>query len=468
MKIHPITIAALVATAGVTTAADPKDYADSSGMISKKAFVEFVIDDLEIPYGKLRPEDTIDAPTFESKMAVPEIAGAVAHIRNFPISVDDLREKYQITPGTPLEKYRALPAWRKAEGVTTPHLEQSAYYPRKDGKPSELKTIKGDPGDILEFQQNLKKGKVYDVSGAKPVRKSSLGPIMLRKEFGSLADYNIDSYDWEKWLGVTGTAANELKAIQGARISYSNDFSSSGNGWSTEGALILPYHQLWYGDSVLQDVEESDRYQWKAVHAYLALSWQLEEKETAGQSDIESLKLSAPIGWSRSKSDHFIFLLAEPYYHTDFHFDGSIYGATASFEYANPNLYGFYKPITSMEGLYYRFRAQGLLDGSEVTSTSDYTTRTTDDDWFRIGGKVSFELGLFQASRENTPVTLGVSYQCFDGLGGGNPKFSDLLKVNLTYWLNDYAAISAEYQQGETPIADKDIDLITFGLQLRY
>jgi hypothetical protein len=50
----------------------------------------------------------------------------------------------------------------------------------------------------------------------------------------------------------------------------------------------------------------------------------------------------------------------------------------------------------------------------------------------------------------------------------GDGIYSDLFKASTTYWINRYAGLTLEYQKGDTPVADKAIDLLTFGLQLRY
>ena len=109
-----------------------------------------------------------------------------------------------------------------------------------------------------------------------------------------------------------------------AIIGYSNNYLVGGNGaWSTEGALIWPFHGIYEPngtDSLL-------------VHAGFATSWKNESPQKIGQASVDELRFSLPMAavmqqdWLPDRGQ--IIAQLEPYLQTDSHFDSQFVGMTA-------------------------------------------------------------------------------------------------------------------------------------------
>jgi hypothetical protein len=144
-------------------------------------------------------------------------------------------------------------------------------------------------------------------------------------------------------------------------------------------------------------------------------------------------------------------------------------GATASIEYRNKWL-GHYYPLAKFgsRNLDARIRVIGLVDYSDVQTGSRYISRPEGSYWFRLGGEVDFDIGLFAyGDKTKQPITATVSYR-FEDAVSGEGGYADLLKADLSFWLNPYTALSVDYQRGTTPVADKDINQLTVGIQIKY
>jgi hypothetical protein len=157
---------------------------------------------------------------------------------------------------------------------------------------------------------------------------------------------------------------------------------------------------------------------------------------------------------------------------TDSHFDSQFVGMTAALEYRGDSLIGQignFRPLTTIgkRNMDWRVRGIGLMDYSDTRQTSPFTRRTLGDDWMRYGLETAFELGLFDSSGKKQPILLSFSHRFMDTISGQG-GYSDYLKASLSVWLSDFAGITAEYQKGETPVADQPIDLFTIGFELRY
>lgn len=451
------------------------DYA-TNGLISTEALVELVIDYYDIPYVELRPKvakpsyprDKMLAPTAASKADHPKVFVVQQRLFNRsrgtggPYKVDEVKKALD-QPDSALAQYDAQPGIMKLTGITQPYARQTTYYAGKDGTGEYPRTVSGSPGDIMRQTEQLKSDPEINVNDAPRLSsKASLGPFQLRRSVASTLDYNVEAFKWKPWLGTNSSMIKpeDLASIQGAKIGYSdNRLLDGGGAWSSEGALIYPFHYV----SLSQ--EREDRF----FHAGLATSWKLEEQEKAGTSDIDELKFSAPAGLGLHFNETLFFIQAEPYFHTDTDFDSGIVGATASFEFKMLHGLGSYFPVGKFGSntLYARFRAVGLVDYSDVQDTSPYIKRSLNDDWFRVGAVASFDMGLYPPNAKQPPITIGASYRFMQEVGDDNGGYSDLFKANATMWLSPNAGLTLEYQKGETPVADKDIDIITLGLELK-
>lgn len=358
---------------------------------------------------KLTPDgDTVIPLTVKRDLAQPyrgELAIAVGDKDEYTIA--EIRSIYPAKP-TKEEVQAKLPAWKKI-----PYITKAGEQKWEDGE--------------AKYQ-------------------AKEGPIHLRREAGDL---------------------KELKDAKGAKIGFSDNRLQEGNGaWNTEGALIFPLRWKREGADASS----------LSVHLTPAVSWNFVEQEAPGKSDVDELKLSAPIIMGHTPGGRLdpqeYIAIVEPYYQTDWDFDGEILGGSLKLEYVGkvgPVHFGsFHSLFDASEAksiddiLAYRLRIKPMLDYSEVVKKGGFD-RAEDDDWLRLGGEVSFELRFFGS---DNPLDLGITYRFAEEVHGDG-GFSDLFKANATLWLSPNAGLTLEYQKGETPVADKDIDLITLGLELK-
>lgn len=455
-----------------------KEYA-TNGVLSEDALIEFLIDYHDIPYTALRPSGTKAPPTPASKRAYGPLSDSLYGFRTAlngkspPYTPSEVERLLPPTPSAATQ-YEKLPRWRKIPVITEPLQKNTDYISYTEKPGGRLQTYEGTTGDIIEQKTALKADKTVSPSSFYQVRRSSIGPLRLRRTVDSIMDYRLDKFNWDSWLKTETTIMPpDLLAAPGAKIGYSDNRLERGNGaWSAEGALVLPLHSI---DNPLapsdgSGIEKPGTTTWIG-HAGLAVSWKIEEQEKPNTQDIDELKLSIPLGAGYSGTLGEFFIGTEPYYQTDTDFDGGIVGATASFEYSAGEYLGTFGKLTTLgaRDLSMRIRAIGLVDYSDVRDTSPYIKRTLDDDWFRLGAQFSIEFGLFPTDTlsKQPPITIGASYRFMQEVGDDNGGYSDFFKANATLWLSPNAGLTLEYQKGETPVADKDIDLITLGLELK-
>lgn len=303
-------------------------------------------------------------------------------------------------------------------------------------------------------------------------RSATFGPLKLRKELAEIDKGLTDS--------------------KGAKISYADNHQSGENGaWNSQGVLYYPL-------TAEIPFPKSGSVFFKAG---LAGAWNIAEREAPKQKitdpiDAEELTLSAPLsfyinppGSSGSPFDSNGELVepegdgpgfsrwivqTNPYLNTDFSFDHEIYGATATVSYVG-NVFGSKVVMGTYQNLCktgwaqdvnlrYQLTLSPMLDYSDVKQTGEHTTRAIDDDWFRLGAKAGIDVAFGPTSK---PFTFGTSYQFFDTVDGDG-GYSYLWKSNVTWWVAENVGLSFEHQTGTTPIADKDVDQTTFGLEFRY
>jgi hypothetical protein len=105
------------------------------------------------------------------------------------------------------------------------------------------------------------------------------------------------------------------------------------------------------------------------------------------------------------------------------------------------------------------------MDYSVTERGGIHTTRKEGDDWFRAGGLGSFDLRLGLKTFQS--LDAGVSYELLQAVSGSGGH-SYLFKTHCTLWLVENAGATVEYSKGDTPVSDKAIDLLTFGLEFKY
>lgn len=274
------------------------------------------------------------------------------------------------------------------------------------------------------------------------------GPFLLRKT----AD------DW----------SGDLTDAAGAKVTYADDRLSKKSKWSSEGAVIYPI--------ALGGKEDGNPGRPKSGNATLqvlpALGWKIADVQETATGDVEELQLQAPLVWSTPQFNvgwlsNSVFSFS-PYTLTDFHFKGAVLGATASFApfiFDRKSGFAINKGYTGLcyGPVLYRIGFEPGLDYNHLSSTSRFITRDDHKDHFRIGGKTELALRW----QDFPSLEFVISYQGFASISGG-PSHSDLFSYSAKIWLNEYAGLSLEHQKGSTPVADKDVNLTTFGFEFRF
>lgn len=282
-----------------------------------------------------------------------------------------------------------------------------------------------------------------------------MGPFLLRKS----AD------DWLK----------ERKDTEGAKVAYADNRIDKQTTWSTEGALLYPM-RLWQRNVAPNSTEFFGS---QSIQFIPSASWKVVNIAETNKGDIEELMFQLPVVWSVThrgagwwRNSH---VGLTPYYHTDFHFDGEVFGGKLTWtpvfrqevenDYRGPllSVNTGYRDLWRSAPLRYYIGLVPALDFNHFSRTNLFITREKHDDYFRAGGKA--ELGLKTAGYPS--LELLASYEAFAGLHGA-PDFSDLISLKSKFWFSDYAGVFLQYDKGDTPVAQKKIDLVTFGLELRF
>jgi hypothetical protein len=309
--------------------------------------------------------------------------------------------------------------WQELDGVAQPKKEETAAWKKLSGF-TEKK----------EFHDDKTHGRY--------------GPIRLRK--------NADEF-----------AKDDLKDAKGATIGYSNNRLAEGSGaWNSEGILNYPFAIAHEGGA---GTGQSITFE-----AGPALQWKLAEAQGNSKQDVQELGFNVPtILYITPGSDlpALWVVQSKPYFQTDFSGGYRIYGVDASVEYVG-SVFGSGLSVGYFENIpgstmQYQVRLIPKVDFSETDRAGKYTTRKVGDDWVRLGGTVSFDLRL----GGKTPFELGVAYQALETVSGSG-SFSDLFKAHVTWWVTENTGITFEYAKGDTPVADKPIDLLTLGLEVKY
>lgn len=274
---------------------------------------------------------------------------------------------------------------------------------------------------------------------------SVLGPIALRK--------SVDD------------AEKNLTDAAGAKLSHSRNRITNKTTWLTEGALIFP---ITGEDNTRSGDQLSER--WKLLPS---ISWKVVQVAGTPAGDAEELQFKMPMVSSVNHGNAGALRNSElsfaPYFLTDFGFRGKVAGASLSYtpyvKPANGGLqintgYRFTSPTSLWQ---YRIGWTPTLDYNHLYDTSRFITRAGTTDYFR--GGVRAEIGLL--SNTQPAVELRGTYKGFWRIQGG-PNRSDLLSVSGKLWLNDNAGFTLEHQKGSTPVAEKEIDVTTLGLELRF
>jgi hypothetical protein len=280
------------------------------------------------------------------------------------------------------------------------------------------------------------------------------GPIKLRRDLEEARFSGQEKKDPEK----------ERAGAKGATVGFSNNRLIDGSGaWSSEGAIVY---------NIKSDSSDTS---WFVTPATL---WKLEETEETTKDDIQEWEFRVPAAfeWDISRMGKFSILdvSLEPYLNTDFSWSHKIVGVNLNMGYLGviplPEPFDAINKWsevanTGVGSWQFRLTARPVLDYSDVLDSGPHTSRTEDDDWFRIGANTGLEIGLFGTNK--AILTLGAMYRFLETLDGDGGN-SDYLRAYVSYGISQYTSLTFEYQKGETPVADKDIDLIKIALEVKF
>jgi hypothetical protein len=289
----------------------------------------------------------------------------------------------------------------------------------------------------------------------------SVGPILLRNSASDIS--------------------KSLSDAKGITLNYSKNDLIAGSGvFNTTG--IMDYPTLWNiyqggkGKSVEMGVDFTS--QWNVAQTQNDQKKDVEELTFAvpftiylsGGSSIHTRNLGSLGNNDKIASSGIWIFQTKPYFQTDFGFRHEIYGVEENIEFVGSILgsrafaLGGYQD-TRIQNLQYQIRLIPKLDYSVTEQSGIHTTRKVGDDWLRIGSLGSFDLrfGLqtFKA------LDLGFSYQFLQAVKG-NGGYSDIIKARTTLWLIENVGLTFEYTNGDTPVANKAIDLLSLGLEIKY
>lgn len=276
-----------------------------------------------------------------------------------------------------------------------------------------------------------------------PGARKSNGPFKLRKNKDELTK-------------------SELSKVKGVSISYLADHNAGdADTLSSEGVLYYPFNwATGTGPSTMSLVVGP------------AVAWQVTDTDDA-KTGVQDVTFSAATTYHiEPKSDRSALwnISGSPYFQTDLAGGHEIYGAEASVEFvgwltrnANDLLFlGDYSPVRIISGLDYQLRLIPQVDYSVTEKTGEFSKRTKDDDWFRVGARSSFDLRL-----PAYKVEIGAFFAFLDALGGEG-GYSDKYTLRASWSINDNVALALEKTKGETPVSDKEIDTTTLGLEAKF
>jgi hypothetical protein len=270
-----------------------KDFARQGPNLTYEETVEYLIFRFDVPLNKVMSKFGQLTMAGKAK-AVEEQLWFLKSITGHeaPYTVAELEATWPLTPNA-LQKYEEKDSWQKIPLVTTPLISKTTEYQPPDGN-NYRKTYSGTPDKVMKEEKAHVSSLPADgsVLGV-PRSTESWGPFRLRRSTWPVMD---------TWLETeNGQDTQNLAAIKGARIGYSNNYLVGGNGaWSTEGALIWPFHGIYEPngkDSLL-------------VHAGFATSWKNESPQKIGQASVDELRFSLPLAavmqqdWLPDRADH--------------------------------------------------------------------------------------------------------------------------------------------------------------------
>lgn len=274
---------------------------------------------------------------------------------------------------------------------------------------------------------------------------TAVGPVRIRKTVE----------DWDK----------DLDDVSGASLGYQDNRLSSSHAWSAEGAVSYPFRRH-------NDLFRKPDSAFKSTDLTVlpTVSFKVNDLSDTAEGEVEDLVLGIPVSFGGNRKfsagqwrEEWMF---HPFFQTDFHGDGEIVGANLEYEplfqigaFDVGQWHSFFgSPIA------YLLRVRPKLEFSEVIDTSRFIDREEGDTWFRAGATLHLGIRPFGSS---SPWELRTEYRFGHDLTDDDDSYSDLFEAKTTYWINENIGLSLRYQDGETPVSDKEIELLSLQLEIK-
>ncbi len=275
--------------------------------------------------------------------------------------------------------------------------------------------------------------------------------------------------------------AKSLRNVSGATLSYTDDNKEAEQSLSGTGALVYP---------VL--ISESEKGVARDTTLLPHVSWNFKNVANDDESNVEELKFGLPVNWDlqfkyRPKLPQNTWLIyADLFYLTDFDFEGKVVGLEFS---ADPHLQfstipngidpkqctsercpswleiGSYRAFSKKTETAYHLSLIPKLRYSEVLTPSPFISRADGDTELAVGADLELSIRPF-AGGTGWEFKGGHSFR-YDFKADGD-EYSELDSLKASYWLSKNVGISLEYEDGRSPITDKEIDHVLLGLEAKY
>jgi hypothetical protein len=287
---------------------------------------------------------------------------------------------------------------------------------------------------------------------AEVTSKYGLGPYtfdQISKLFPAFKGFNV----WgilirESHEDITASSdITPISKVKAATLSYAYDYPSKSSTWMIKGSMMRPFffakEKKAFVPSVTFNRVISDD-STKEANSFVP---RLGYHHFLGSSDVHIFR----------------FLLN---YGTDFSFESAQYGAELEYEPVLEKLpFGRYSVLIgqSNPALEIRIKVVAQLQGGYVEESGNKENLKDESSYFRAGGKGTLDLRFF----ERLELSAGYTYlHAFEG----TPENSQQKIFSASYSLGDDGniALKVEYQYGNVPITQEEVENLTIGFGVKF
>lgn len=240
-----------------------------------------------------------------------------------------------------------------------------------------------------------------------------------------------------------------ISKVKAATLSYAYDYPTKSSTWMMKGALMRPFFS-----------EDENR----AVVPSITFNRIISDDSTK-----EANSFVPRLGYHQFINSDNVLQILRLFinYGTDFSFESSQYGVEFEYEPVFVKLpFGrYYTVVASSTGsaLEIRTKVFAQFQGGYVEKTGNKENLKAESGYFRAGGKGVLDVRLF----EKLELTGGYTYlHAFEG----SPEKSRHKVLGASYTLgeNGNVAIKMEYQYGNIPITQEEVENLTIGFGIKF